>query len=155
VKNAVLAIFCFCFIEGSIPIQTVQYDGLIERLNLSSDTTYVVNFWATWCKPCVAELPVFESLHQQSSNKPIKVILVSLDFPDQIDNRLIPFTKQRQIQSEVILLDDPDANTWIPKVDKNWSGSIPATWILRGKKKQFHEGSLDSLELNNQLQKVL
>jgi thiol-disulfide isomerase/thioredoxin len=115
-------------------------------LHINNDTTYVVNFWATWCKPCVAELPYFEQLNEAYKAEKVKVLLVSLDFSSQLEKKVIPFLEKRALQSEVILLDDPDANSWIDKVDANWSGAIPATVIFKGTKRGFFERSFESYE---------
>ena len=102
-----------------------------------NDTTYIINFWATWCKPCVEELPYFEEVHAKYSNKPVKVILVSLDFKKQIEKKLLPFIQNRNLQPEVVVLVDPDANSWIPKVDDVWDGAIPVTLFYNSEKRKF------------------
>ena len=140
------------------PIQIVDFEGLKPYLKKHNDTTYVVNFWATWCKPCVKELPYFEQLNENYKDKKVKVILVSLDFAKTYESNLIPFVKKRGLKSEVILLNDPDSNNWINKVDKTWSGAIPATIVYNSTSRNFYEKSftyneLDSvlnLKLNNQ-----
>ncbi len=114
-------------------------------------TTYVINFWATWCKPCVKELPAFEKIASDYSNNNVKVLLVSLDFPDKIESQVIPFIKKNNIKSEVVLLDDADANSWIPKVSTNWSGAIPATVIYKNENRKFYEQSFTFEELENEL----
>jgi thiol-disulfide isomerase/thioredoxin len=109
-----------------------------EKAILKDDSTiYVINFWATWCAPCVKELPSFEKLH--TDNKNVKVLLVSLDSKKDLNSKLIPFLKRKNITAEVIQLTDKDYNSWLPKVDNDWSGSIPATWIVQGKRKVFAE----------------
>jgi len=112
----------------------------------NSDTVYLVNYWATWCKPCVEELPDFLKLNKELKNKKFKMILVTLDFPQHIKPRVIPFIKKNNIQAQVVLLDD-DANVWINKVDKNWDGSIPVTQFIQNGKKEFHNGTLNYNEL--------
>lgn len=115
----------------------------------------MINFWATWCKPCVAELPYFELINSRYPDKEVEVILVSLDLPNQVETKLIPFVKKQRIQSKIVLLDDPDANTWIPKVNENWSGSIPATIIYKGNTSNFYERSFTYDELERELKKML
>jgi thiol-disulfide isomerase/thioredoxin len=109
-----------------------------------SDTTYVVNFWATWCKPCVEELPAFQQLWENGKGQKLRVILISMDAPKQKESRLMPFLKQKPFGPEVWLLGTGQAHTWIDKVSPEWSGSIPATLIFNTKanEKQFHEGTL-------------
>ena len=99
-------------------IEVVDFDGLFSKIDLSVDKTYVINFWATWCGPCVKELPYFEEVNKQSEDKNTVVILVSLDFPSQIETKLKPYLKRNKIKSRVILLDDSKINTWVPKVSE-------------------------------------
>lgn len=129
---------------GNIPVY--DFKGFEPLLHINNDTTYVVNFWATWCKPCVAELPYFEQLNEQYKNQKVKVLLVSLDFSTQIEKKLNPFLERKQLKSEVVVLDDPDANGWIDKVDPKWSGAIPATVIYQGDKRAFYEESFEHYE---------
>jgi thiol-disulfide isomerase/thioredoxin len=121
----------------------------------ASEITYVINFWATWCKPCVKELPYFEQLNKNYKDKNVHIVLVSLDFPKHIERQVIPFIKKHDLQSEILLLDDPDANTWIPKVSEEWSGAIPATIFVKGNKRQFFEKSFTYTELETELKLIL
>lgn len=122
------------------------FEAFSEVLNKSEDKTYVVNFWATWCKPCVAELPYFEKIGNDFSINEIEVILVSLDFKDRIKKSLIPFIENNNIKSEVVLLADTRTNKWIDKVDESWSGTIPATLIYDQESYQFLEHEFESYE---------
>ena len=120
-------------------VKVVNYTQLEEQWTNNSDTLYIINYWATWCKPCVEELPDFIKLEQDSQNKKIKILLVSLDFASHADSRVAPFIKKMNITTKVVILAD-DANVWINKVDKNWSGAIPATqFIKKGERKFFAE----------------
>lgn len=119
---------------------------------LSQDTTYVINFWATWCGPCIKELPYFEELNALYEGQAFKQILVSLDDPKKLESKVIPFLTKNNIRSEVVLLADGKANSWIDKVDPEWSGAIPITLILRGDKKKFYEREFHStFELEEEL----
>ncbi|WP_204346439.1 TlpA disulfide reductase family protein [Psychroserpens algicola] len=137
-------------------LKVLNFDELQSYLGSKDESkTYVVNFWATWCAPCVKELPYFEQLNANYVNKSVEVILVSLDFPKQIDTKLKPFLKKHNLKSEVLVLDDVDSNTWIPKVNKNWSGAIPATLIYNKDKKEFYERSFDYQGLETQLKQFI
>lgn len=118
-------------------------------LNSQSDTLYVINFWATWCKPCVEELPELEKLNNHFNDSKVKVVLVSLDFKSMYHSRLIPFLSDNYLTSEVILLNETDYNSWINKVSKEWGGAIPATLIRNSttNSSKFIEGQTDFNQL--------
>lgn len=105
---------------------------LLALKNNKSDTVYVINFWATWCKPCIEELPDFEKLTQQYSDKKLRVILASNDFSKQVDTRLKPFIKQQNIKSTVVFINEKTPNDWMPFINEEWDGNIPATLIVKG-----------------------
>jgi thiol-disulfide isomerase/thioredoxin len=127
--------------------RVLSFDDFEPHLHFSNDTTYLVNFWASWCTPCVEELPAFERIGSEYGHRKLKVLLVSLDFPNQIESRLLPFVEKNNIRSEVLVLNDPDANKWIDRVDPEWSGSIPATLIYNRDRRLFHEGTYTYDEL--------
>lgn len=116
-------------------------------LNKNNDTTYFIHFWATWCIPCLKELPEFSKFSQDYAHQKVSVILVSLDFPGQVNDRLIPFIEKHKIKSRVIILDDPNQNYWINRVNPDWTGSIPATLVYNKIYSKFYERSLTYEEL--------
>lgn len=152
-------LLCFSFLflfSNTISAQKIEvfdnYSNLKKEILSDKNTIYVVNFWATWCGPCVKELPHFEQLN--SENKNIKVVLVSLDFKNTLESKLKPFLKKKNIKSEVVLLTDTDYNSWLPQVDKEWSGSIPATLIIKNGQQFFAEKIFSSYtELNQYVNK--
>ena len=132
-------------------VKTYTYTELKPLLEKNDGKTYIVNFWATWCAPCVKELPYFEKINQEYSDKKVEVLLVSLDFPKQVEKKLIPFINKRKLKSEVILLDDINEDVWIKAIDENWSGAIPATLIYNKNKRKFYEHSFDYETLEKEL----
>ncbi len=133
------------FLKDSMP-KVLLYTQLESFLTTQSDSVYVVNFWATWCAPCVAELPYFEELTKTYSDKKVKVILMSLDFKSEVKTRLAPFLKKKKLKSEVIFLGEAHSNSWIPKVDDSWSGDIPATLFFSRTKRVFVKHRFKSFE---------
>jgi thiol-disulfide isomerase/thioredoxin len=134
---------------GQKHIPVLNFEQLDPYLHCSDDTLYIINFWATWCIPCRKELPVFEKIHQEYRNQPVKVLLVSLDFPDRISSSLIPFIREKNITAEVVVLNDPNSNAWIDRVNPSWSGALPATLLYRGKTSIFREEQLEYSDIEN------
>ena len=135
-------------------LREIDSDALEALSSNINDTTYVVNFWATWCSPCVKEIGYFEELHRQYASTNTKVILVSLDFPNQIEKRVIPFLKEKNITAEVLLVTDLDYNSWIDRIDPSWSGALPATLIYNRKRRVFLEKELSRNELFNHVTQI-
>lgn len=130
--------------------KVIKYEDLEKYTNKKDDVLYVVNFWATWCGPCVREIPDFMEVNKQFEGRSdFKMLLISLDSKSDLQKEVLPFLKENNITAEVYLLDDNKRmNYWIPKVDKSWSGSIPATVFYKNKKKiHFVEKQLHKEEL--------
>ena len=138
-------------------VQLIHFNQLNEWMTAESDSVLVLNFWATWCKPCVEELPAFIQLEQEFANQKVRFVYISLDFKRELDTSLKNFILRKQFKSSVALLDEPDYNAWIDKVDPSWQGAIPATLVLDRKngRRTFHEGELNYESLKSILKKYL
>jgi thiol-disulfide isomerase/thioredoxin len=122
---------------------------LEARAAAAPDTLFVYNLWATWCKPCVLEMPYFDQVSQDSAGRPFQVVFISLDLPSEYDTRLPQFLKKRKFHAQVLWLDEPKIQSKIDSVSPAWTGAIPATlFVCSGRAlREFHEGdfSLESL----------
>ncbi len=128
-------------------IQIYDFDEFSHWLERESDSIYIVNFWATWCAPCVKEIPDFEKLYAKYKTNKVKLLFVSLDFPNQLESRVIPFIDRMDMQAQVVMLDDTRANRWIPLVDEDWTGAIPATLIYNRDFREFYAREITFNEL--------
>jgi thiol-disulfide isomerase/thioredoxin len=153
----VIVMLCVCScLTTAQEIRAYSADDVIHRTS-GKDTVFIINFWATWCAPCVAELPEFNALQQHIEGMPVKILLVSLDFKEDYPYKLAGFVKRKKLLPEVAWLSDTDPNIFIPKIDNSWQGSIPATVIVNtGKQfKQFIEGSITEKQIRRIVDKVL
>lgn len=141
-----------CTVNDQQKVPQMDFASMESLLQKDNDTVYVINFWATWCKPCIDELPEFEKINREYHDKNVSVILVSLDFPSNYHKLLLPYIEEHNIQSKVIHLTEVNANNWIDKVDPKWSGSIPATLIYNGNSREFFEGKLNYNELKQRIE---
>ena len=131
--------------------ELVKLDGLQKLIQNEKDQVQVINFWATWCAPCIKELPLLEKLN--ADRKDVRVRLVSMDMDlDPDPEKVRKFVSRKKILSQVLILDERNPNLWIDKVDKNWSGALPATLVVNSKtgkrkflERELHEGELESL----------
>lgn len=139
--------------ESKIPVY--DFDEFEHLLYQDDGKTYIINFWATWCRPCIKELPEFEALRENYLDKNVEMILVSLDFSEKLESLVIPFVERHNLKSKIVLLDDVNSNRWIPKVSENWSGAIPATLIYNKNGRKFYERSFTYEELETELKTLL
>ena len=136
--------------SGAQPIEVLTLEQLqAKAANQTNDTLYVVNFWATWCKPCVAEMPYFEKAAKTFATQKVKFIFVSLNYARE-QSMVSDFVKKNKVQSTCYLLNAGNPNSWIDKIEPEWSGSIPATIMYKhGKKVFFREGEFTQTELDS------
>src|ERR1700754_914852 len=89
----------------------------LEAYIKQSDHPLIVNFWATFCVPCVKEIPYFESTTDHYKDQGVELILVSLDLPAYYPDRITAFAKKSNFTSRIVWLDERDADYFCPKVD--------------------------------------
>jgi thiol-disulfide isomerase/thioredoxin len=150
-KLLAISLFITALAAQGQQAEVIKLGQLQELIQSKSDHIKVINFWATWCAPCIKELPLFEKLGQDRSD--VEVTLVSMDLDlDPNPDKVHKFVARKKLQSKVLILDEKDPNSYIDQIDKNWSGALPATIIINGKTgqrkfvgKELHEGELEKL----------
>jgi thiol-disulfide isomerase/thioredoxin len=139
-----LALALLCLTVGRVVAQVappVSWAELAPRMKPgSADSTVVVNFWATWCKPCIEEMPLILAAQSHVQGAKVRFLLVSLDFLKDREKKLLPFLAKQGWPIPVVLLKETDYNSWIPLVDAKWEGNIPATLIVNGNGKRTFIG---------------
>ena len=129
----ILIIASFGLVAHSQKIPKWKMATVVDQFNKNNDTVYVVNFWATFCKPCVGEIPYFISICNKYKDQKVKLLLVSLDLPDYYPAKIAAFAKKNKYNTNIAWLNETDADIFCPMIDKKWSGAIPATIIVNGK----------------------
>lgn len=134
----------------------------VEKIITESNTPFIINFWATWCLPCVEELPYFQSMinkYNASKDKSdsIKLLLVSLDFKEDFPGGIAAFAAKRKIFAPIVWLNETNADYFCPKIDIKWSGSIPATLFINNKTgyRNFYEEQLTKDKLKKEISDLI
>lgn len=151
-RALILAVIALSF-TAATTVKVVDLKGLRAIAEAKqNDTLYVVNFWATWCKPCVAEMPYFVKADEKFAAQKVKVVFVSLNSAKE-QTGVQQFLTGKQITQQAVILSAGNPNQWIDSVDASWGGSIPATAMYKGGKKVFfYEGELTQTELDSIIQ---
>lgn len=143
------------FFSLSVNAQTIEKWKIadLEAAIKNADKPTVINFWASFCKPCLEELPYFQELAKKYQKDGVRLILVNLDLPSAYPKKISDFAAKRKITSPIKFLDESDADIFCPKVDESWSGSIPATLFINHKTgyRRFYEDQLSKEEFEQEL----
>jgi thiol-disulfide isomerase/thioredoxin len=145
-KKSFLLLLIFFAIEANGQ-ELVKLAQLKKEIS-SGNKIKVLNFWATWCAPCVKELPLFEKLHQE--NEDVEVLLVSMDYDlDPNPAKVKRFMDRKNLRSRVVFLVESNPSEWIDEIDKDWGGALPATLIINPKtgRRKLVDGEMKEGEL--------
>ena len=149
----ILTAIAYCARAQEISVQKIE--GLKAMYNRNNDTTYIINFFATWCRPCMEEMPVLKKFIEEHQAEKIQFIFVSLDGGGAM-TKLQKYVKKQKITVPVILLNESSDFSWLPYIDKRWQGSIPATKVVNAAKKvnAFFETPLEKGQLEYYLKQL-
>ena len=134
-----------------------KIEDVVKSFSAKNDTVYVVNFWATFCKPCVAEIPDFIRIVDKYKKQKVKLLLVSLDLPSYVAVRLPAFIKKNNYKTNHVWLNETDADHFCPMIDATWSGAIPSTIIVNNSNgyKKFTEDQISPADFEKFLQEAI
>jgi thiol-disulfide isomerase/thioredoxin len=144
--------------QGTVPGSPVPDIKKISVLDLEdyisrSDHPLIVNFWATFCSPCVKEIPYFQSTVARYRDKKVELLLVSLDLPDYYPRRIAAFAQKANIIASLAWLNETNADYFCPRIDKNWSGGIPASLFVNNQThyRHFFDRQLTDLQVEQEI----
>ncbi|WP_027379429.1 TlpA family protein disulfide reductase [Chryseobacterium daeguense] len=141
----------------AVALKTITPAQTSEFLGKKNDTLYVTNFFATWCGPCVKEIPHFKKKIEEFQGKPVKITFVSLDQKEVWNSEVPRFTSEQGIQDHTLLLDGQllDGN-FFKNNFKQWDGgAIPFTFMRKGDKTDETLGMINEEQLNEKMKSLL
>ena len=153
----IIVLFCFATAAQAQHIPKLKMADVVKSFSGKSDSIFVINFWATFCKPCVAEIPGFIKIANKYKSNKVKLVLVSLDLPSYYPKKISAFATKNNFATNIAWLNETDADYFCPIIDKSWSGAIPATIMVNTKTgyKKFFEGELNGEEFEKELKKAI
>ena len=130
---------------------------LVNYYTQPSDSIYIINFWSTWCQPCVDEIPFMQQITKKYADKKVNLLLVSLDLYKLYPYKLKAFAKKHRFTANLVWLNETDADIFCPAIDKKWSGAVPATLIYNAKTgyRYFFEGKFTPIQFETALKQAL
>ncbi len=134
--------------KREVSLEKLSPAGLADLLKNDSDKLLLVNFWATWCGPCIIEYPEFVTMQRMYGARDFQFVSVSMDAPDQLEKAL-KFLKSKASALPNYLMDTEDKYEVIKVVGSDWDGSLPITLLIEpgGKVAYRAPGTIDALEL--------
>jgi thiol-disulfide isomerase/thioredoxin len=171
IKKQILSIFTimkivrFFFIQVLISLSVVTNAQSIEKIKITdlekilqkTDSTYIINFWATFCAPCIEEMADLIKYTKKYEKQKVKLIFVSLDLAEAYPSQILEFVTKKKLSDTVVWLNETDADYFCPKIDTLWTGTIPATIIVNNKigYKKFFEKKLSAKEIKTMITQAL
>lgn len=157
-KKLILILITYCLLLTTIQaqdIKVVKIETLKKEYIKPNDTTYIINFFATWCGPCIQEMPVINKFYQSTKDKKIQLIFVSLD-GGIAPAKLTKFIKKQKMEAPVFILNESSDFSWLSYIDQRWQGGIPATMVVNSEKKvkAFFETPMENGQLEFYLKKL-
>jgi thiol-disulfide isomerase/thioredoxin len=158
-----MRVICFLFLFAAFHLksnaQKIEKWKITDVANLieKSDSILVINFWATFCVPCIEEIPDLIKYTNLHKNDKVKLYLISLDLPEYYPNKIKRFVAKKKFNINIAWLEETNADYFCPIVSEQWSGAIPATLIVNTKKgyRQFYEKKLSSTEIKKAIEAAL
>lgn len=157
--KSIFLLFCITIMTVGALCQQVKKANIddIEEIINKSDHPVIISFWATWCQPCIHEIPYFQETVKKYQDQNVEFVLVSLDFKESYPAAIESFIKKRNFQANFFWLNETNADKFCPKIDAKWNGSIPATLFINNKTsyRKFYDRQLTPLQVEAEVKTLV
>lgn len=142
--------------QVGLSVKPIDQLGLQRLIRERNGKILLLNIWATWCAPCLAEFPDLVKLSHTFDTSEVEVVAISADYPDEVDTKIIPFLRKTNVSFHVYVANFEHQEDFINEVNRSWSGALPASLIIdsHGKKRLFHVGQLSFDDFKHEVHKV-
>jgi len=118
-----------------IPVDEASLRGIVDE---SRGKVVLVNFWATWCKPCIEEFPDLLKLRKEYGEEKFRLVFVTIDEPKKADREVRAFLRKMGVEFDTYIKNVKNDEAFINSVDSHWGGAIPATFIYNAQGRLVH-----------------
>ena len=142
--------------KPAISVTPIDKPGLKRLIRERNGKILLLNIWATWCAPCVAEFPDLVKLSQTYNTAEVEVVAISADYADEVDSKIIPFLKKMNVPFRVYVAQFEHQEDFINAVNRSWSGALPVLLIYdsHGKERFFHVGQQSYNDFKKEVDKI-
>lgn len=155
-KSAQVDAYMAKLAQEPVSVGLADAKTLTELRKNGSGKFRLVNFWATWCAPCIAEFDEFVTINRMYRHRDFEFVSVSMNRPDE-EKAVLEFLKKKQASNRNLLFASPQREDLINAFEPTWQGEVPYTVLLdpEGKAIYTKTGSIDALELRRAIQKAM
>jgi thiol-disulfide isomerase/thioredoxin len=154
------SLLLIAFLSGAVTVSAQEIKKIkiteLEKTIKESKTPLIVNFWATFCIPCIEEIPYFQETVKKYKKENVTLLLVSIDMREDYP-KIKPLAAKKKFTAPIVWLNETNADYFCPKVDKSWSGAIPATLFINNKTgyRKFYEEQIKEDKLEKEIMAIL
>lgn len=145
------------YAQNELKVENINKEKLEDLIQNRNGKALFLNFWATWCPPCVEEYPEIVKLAGEYKNNNIEFIGVSIDYPDEVESKIEPFLKKQNVNFKNYVNGFSKDEELINLISSKWSGAIPLTLIYNqnGKMEAYMFGGRNYGEFKEKIDEVL
>src|SRR5262249_37592805 len=131
-----------------VALEALDEDGVARLVRNDTKKLLVVNVWATWCRPCVAELPEFVTMNRMYRGRPFRMGTISMDDPAKKE-AVLAVLRDQHVACTNYLATFADRDRFADRLDKTWEGPLPYTLVIApgGKVLYRKAGAIEPLEV--------
>ncbi len=127
------------FAKEPVPLEKLTVDGMKALRKNTTGKTLLVNFWATWCAPCVEEFPDLQNTWRMYRKRPFELVTVSVNYPDE-EKAVRAFLEAQHASTKNYLPATMDPSELVQAFDPEWSGGVPYSMIIAPDGKVLYKG---------------
>ena len=152
-------IVAFLFLAAGIKAQQVKSIKItdLQKTIKESKSPLIVNFWATFCVPCIQEIPYFQEMTEKYKAQGVSLLLVSLDLKEAYPSKIISTAGKLKFTAPIVWLNETNADYFCPKIDTSWTGGMPSSLFVNNATgyHKFFEDQLSKEKLDKEIQAML
>jgi thiol-disulfide isomerase/thioredoxin len=155
-RICIIAILFFAAKMDAQQVRSVKVTDLAKTIK-ESKSPLIVNFWATFCVPCLQEIPYFQEMAEKYKPQGVSILFVSLDLQKAYPDSIIKTAGKHNIFEPIVWLNETNADYFCPKIDSSWTGGMPSSLFVNNATgyHKFFEDALSKEKLEKEILAML